>query len=271
MTSSLPVPFGGPSPRSEPLANAPLVCMLAQVRFSRILKIEQPAGVSDFQDRLFQEYPDLTSIEAQGMRFVLTQTGTPEAQQVTTRVWRFQSQDGTFIASLTSETLTLETKSYPGRKVFLGKWHALLEVMQAVYVPAQTSRTAVRYINRIADKPVEEVASLVNPALVGVAAPDFFPCLSQTLSEASFTVDEGGLTLRWGIIPPQHTIDPNLLDGVAEKSWLIDMDVFSAEARPFRAADLRPVFENLAARAYSVFHWALTPAGRIHYRRILAR
>ena len=50
MTTTLPQPMSGPSPAEVPLPQAPLVRVIAQVRFPTILSIRNPDQVAAFQE-----------------------------------------------------------------------------------------------------------------------------------------------------------------------------------------------------------------------------
>ena len=51
-------PFG-PSVQEVPLARAPLVNVIAQVRFPAVMKIEDSAFVANFQEAIRKDYPIL--------------------------------------------------------------------------------------------------------------------------------------------------------------------------------------------------------------------
>ena len=53
------------APEEIPLKDAPLVRVLAQVRFSEILSIMKEDFVAGFQERLRQKYPQLTRQDGQ--------------------------------------------------------------------------------------------------------------------------------------------------------------------------------------------------------------
>jgi uncharacterized protein (TIGR04255 family) len=105
----------------------------------------------------------------------------------------------------------------------------------------------------------------VRDSLIGVAQPELRDHVSQAISEANMTVEEGALLLRWGILPANATFDPGLLPAVPTTSWILDIDVSSASHKPFSGEGLQIAFQALADRAYSAFRYAITPAGLTHF------
>ena len=106
------------------------------------------------------------------------------------------------------------------------------------------------------------------------------------ISENTFILPEGAgqITVRWGLLPPQSTIDPGAVDAIDEPSWLLDMDTFQQFSSDDRVLEVNAIVEQTrgyAERNYSIFRWAVTDkflrryegepwtlaAGVIHQRR----
>ena len=264
MQDIYPPPLGGSPPAEAVLAKSPLVRVVAQVRFSSVLRIEAREAVIAFQDKVRPSYPLFDHVMAQQLQLDLS-SGTPSLRPVPTSVWRFSSADRSMLLSLTSEMVTLEARVYRGRSDFVPRWSEALACLQQVFQPALTLRTGMRYVNRLDKASLDRLSDWVTPNLVGVALPEIRDFVTQAFSEASIKVEEGDLQLRWGILPPNLTIDPGLLDPLPVTSWVLDLDVSSSTQKPFDAATLTAEFATLAKRAYAVFRWAVTDAGLEHF------
>jgi uncharacterized protein (TIGR04255 family) len=264
MTGKLPYPLGGPAPAEIPLARPPLVHVVLQARFSSVLMIDARDGMAPFQEEVRAEYPLLDQVAVQQLQMDLN-SGVPQARPVASNLWRFSDADRNWVLSLTSQAVTLETRSYDGRADFLGRWYDVLGRVERVFAPGLALRIGVRYVNRIQGQSLEKLTELVTPNLIGVAQPELREYVTQAVSEATMTIDEGGLLLRWGILGPHSTIDPGLLEPVPTSSWILDIDVSSTQQRLFSGEGLAADFQALANRAYSVFRYAITEAGLEHF------
>jgi len=264
MSDRFPPPLGGPPPAEVVLRKSPLVRVVAQVRFSSVLRIETREAVTSFQDKIRSAYPHFSQVAAQQLQLDLT-SGVPNLRPATISVWRFSNADRSMLLSLTSEVVTLEAKTYHGRSDFVPLWSEILSCLQQVFQPALAVRTGIRYVNRLDKASLERLTEWVQPNLVGVALPEIKTFVTQAFSEASIKVEEGDLQLRWGILPANATTDPGLLDPIPETSWVLDLDVSSPDQKPFEVAALTAEFGTLAKRAYAVFRWAITKAGLEHF------
>jgi uncharacterized protein (TIGR04255 family) len=192
----------------------------------------------------------------------------PEAtplRPTASNLWRFTDADRNWILSLTSDAVTLETRRYDGRTDFLSRWYEALGRVERVFAPRLALRLGVRYLNRIHGDSLEGLTKWVVANLIGVAQSEFRDHVIQAISQANMTVEEGALLLRWGILPANATIDPTLLEPARTSSWILDIDVSSTGQRPFSGEALTAAFQALANRAYSVFRYAITPAGLEHF------
>lgn len=264
MTTSLPSPLGGRAPAEVLLARSPLTRVLAQVRFSSVLKIDSKEGVAPFQEELRAKYPLLEQLVAHQFQVDITLGGS-KFKPIANNVWRFSSAERGLALSLTSDTLTLEARDYPGRATFLERWTDVLACAERVFAPGLALRTGARYLNRLTGETLERLPDWVHPNLIGVAQPDLREHVTQAVSEATLKVEEGNLLLRWGVIPANATIDPALLESSPMWSWILDIDVSSNQQRRFNAAELAAEYNRLMERAYAVFRWVVTDDGLQHF------
>jgi uncharacterized protein (TIGR04255 family) len=255
--NKLPPPLGGPPPAEISLLRAPLVRVLAQVRFPGILKIENKDVVASFQEQIRRDYP---LFEQQPTQRVEVQVGPggPTVKQVAGTNWRFQDAKRNWRLSLTTDALSFEVESYTSRDDFLTRWTKAIAAVERIFEPGIALRIGMRYIDRVTEKPLGAIDELIHTDILGFARPPLRDHVHHALSEATLSIDEGEMLLRWGIMPANTTIDPNVLPPIPHLSWILDIDVSSGEQRPFDNHQLAESFRALAERAYSVFRYMTT-------------
>jgi uncharacterized protein (TIGR04255 family) len=257
MPKKLPNPLGGPPPAEISLPRAPLARVVAQVRFPGLLKIENRDVVSAFQEAIRREYPLFEQASSQQIQVEIGPGG-PSVKQVPGSLWRFQDARKNWRLSLSSDSMSLEVESYTSRGDFLARWNSLLQAAEAAFDPQIVLRIGMRYIDRVTDAPLQTIDQMVHTDVLGFAKPPIRAHIRHALSEATLEIEEGEMLLRWGIMPPNSTIDPGVLVPIPGLSWLLDIDVFSGEQRPFVSDALSAAFLALAQRAYAVFRHMTT-------------
>jgi uncharacterized protein (TIGR04255 family) len=96
----------------------------------------------------------------------------------------------------------------------------------------------------------------------------FAPAIRHIFANGEFNTEEGAtLTARWGMLPPAGTIDPNVLEPIPDQSWILDLDVFTADQGNFNAATLELQLKTFAERIYAVFRYMVTDKFLVHYGR----
>lgn len=246
-------PFTGPPPKEIPLQNAPLARVLVQVRFPEILAVERREFVAPFQEAIRAAYPVLREEQVQ----VLVAGHSGVAQARPGIAWRFSDTAGDWRASLTSGFLALETTRYSSRSDLLARLTALLSAVDTHLEPKLIDRIGVRYVDRIVGEAVGDIAELVRAEVRGVAGEPVAAHAVHSLTETLFELGDDRIFARWGHLPPGVTIDPSAIEAVPEKSWILDLDMFSTNAIPFAAQDVVRHVERYAERIYSVFRWVV--------------
>jgi uncharacterized protein (TIGR04255 family) len=255
--AALPEPLGGASPAEVSLSRAPLVRVLAQVIFPGILKIDSKDAVADLQEQIRGDYP---LFEQQASRQVHLQVGVgePIVRQEPANLWRFIDAEKNWRVSLTTSFCTLECDRYLSRDDFISRWSGVLTAIERSFNPRIVQRTGLRYINQVKGEQLKSIEDLVRPGILGVATPNMRQHILHHLTEATLAIEEGEMLLRWGIMPANATIDPGTLNPIPEKSWILDIDVYSNVQRPFTSQELASSFRALAEREYSVFRFVTT-------------
>lgn len=105
-TQRSPNPLAAPVPQEVHLEAAPLVRVVAQVRFPLVASIERRDFIAPFQEAVRREYPTLRPEKSFGI--VLGANGPVETQAPTT-VWRFEDLSGDWRGTLAPSFVALET------------------------------------------------------------------------------------------------------------------------------------------------------------------
>jgi uncharacterized protein (TIGR04255 family) len=246
-------PFLASRPKQVPLPQSPLVHVLAQIRFPPILAIRSPDATSGFQERLRNDYPVLDREETHQLTL-----GPGGASQTAEVIWRFSSLDRTWRVSLATGFVALETRCYISRADLLVRLRQVLAATEAAFSPRIATRTGVRYIDRIEGKALEAIQQLVRPEILGLVGTPLAPRLLHGLAEALLEGEEGRLLARWGLLPPQATVDPASYPPVDRQTWMLDLDMFRDAEAPFATDDLAATVERMAEQIYALFRWIVT-------------
>lgn len=258
--SSPQTPLSGPPPPEVPLAEPPLVRVIAQVRFPLIASIEKRDFIAAFQEAVRREYPVLRPEQSRSV--VLRTGGVMDAHTSTS--WRFLDPSSAWRVTLAPDFLALETSCYTSRDDFLERFRRTLGALEAHVDPKVVDRLGLRYVDRISGPNLDDLSALVRPEVSGILATPLANQARHAVSENVFELpDEAGLvTTRWGLVPPHGTVDPGAVEPIDERSWLLDIDVFespsSATARPFEVDPIVMQTRAFAERSYSIFRWAVT-------------
>jgi uncharacterized protein (TIGR04255 family) len=247
-------PFIDPPPAEVPLKDAPLVRVIAQVRFPEILSIEERSFVAPFQEALRASYPVLRPERSPNLVLGPDGLGLGKSQPA----WRFADVAGEWRVSLTSVFLALETTRYTSRSDFLDRLRVVLEALDEHVKPKLVDRLGVRYIDRITGSAVDEIEDLVRPEVRGINGTIAATHASHALSESMFELGDARMLARWGRLPEGTTVDPAAIEPASEKSWILDLDMFSAAPTPFAIDEIMKLSERFAERIYAIFRWAVT-------------
>lgn len=260
MAGNIDDPLFGDEPARIHLDNAPLVRVLAQVRFPQIIKINDESYIGDFQEDLRHLYPFFARDEGQSVELGVVGTG----MQVKPRfevTWRFFDKSKQWRVSLANDFVTLETMKYTDRDDFMGRLQVILEALEKTIEPAVATRVGYRYVNRIMEEEnLGRLVDLIEDRLVGVADPTLRDRVEQSLSDARCRTKEGGIVARWGLIPQGGTHDPGAMPPANSVCWMLDIDSYKEDLNDldsFEPNGLRSITEQLASRAYTFFRWSV--------------
>jgi uncharacterized protein (TIGR04255 family) len=233
----------------------PLVEVVAQVRFSRLLEIEQQLPV-DLQKRLAGAYPLLETRDTVSLK-IGPQTQPPEAGRAS--LYDFLSPDRSLKLTLASDYIAATTEKYIKWEDFRPHIEVALKAVMDTYSPPVYTRLGLRYVNAI-DKhkiglgqvPWRE---LIHPPLLGILASDEikFENIAELRSATAIALDRGMVTMRCTL---------GLNTETNQKAYLIDNDFFTDEQLPSDANDALRIFDEFHDESGRAFRWCITE--RLH-------
>ncbi|MCY3020094.1 MAG: TIGR04255 family protein [Planctomycetota bacterium] len=246
-------PVTATPPAEVSLNNAPLVRVIAQVRFPMVAAIGQQKFIAPFQEAIRKKYPVLRPEHTQN---IILNPGAPEVKTQT--VWRFLDVSANWRVSLAPDFLALETSKYTNRTDFIDRLNHVVSAAKEHVEPSLVDRLGVRYINRISGEEVNDIASLVRSELTGVLTTPLGGHVEHVLSETMIRVDNNQVMARWGCVPPKVTVDPTAIEPVDDRSWILDVDMFTATPFAFEVERISNDALSFASRVYTFFRWAVT-------------
>ncbi|MCY4239679.1 MAG: TIGR04255 family protein [Rhodospirillaceae bacterium] len=257
-----PTPLATGIPTEVPLPEAPLVRVIAQVRFPPILSIRKEDSVADFQEELRASYPHLQRNEVRNIDIRPGQD--PSVSEAV--IWRLadRQEPATWRVSLGVDFVALEAWKYSSRQDFLNRLRRVLASVEACFQPAEALRVGLRYIDRLEGEAMDRIGDLIQGNFLGILQPgigQFEPLREATvhsMTQVQLQAAEGMIQGRWGNMPPNATYDPETLQPTGKPSWVLDLDMFSPQASPFRSEELAAMTGTFAERIYSVFRMMVT-------------
>ena len=249
-------PLTASLPSEVQLPSAPLALVIVQVRFPPILSIEKRDFVASFQEAIRARYPILRAEQTRGV-LLGGQGSVPMPPSVT---WRFSGIEEKWRVSLATDFVAIETTAYERRSDLLARLEEVIRALEAHVAPKTVDRLGVRYIDRITGAAVDEIGTLVRGEVLGVTGTVVSRHANHSLSEALFSLPDqrAQLRARWGLLPPNATVDPSAIEPIDKPSWILDLDMFSSEARAFAPSSILSDARAYAERTYSFFRWVVT-------------
>jgi uncharacterized protein (TIGR04255 family) len=253
-------PFGTERVEEVALSNAPLVLVVAQVRFPEVASIRQPEFIGPFQEAIRSRYP-----AGRPEREVQALFGPEGVQSHSETVWRFRDKLDQWQVSLGPSFLALDTKAYANHADFVARLEEVLRALEQHVRPSLFDRLGLRYVDRVAlEEPGgrEQLSSLVRPEVAGVVAMGLGKGarLQHSICDSGFQLDDGAtLHARWGLLPAGATFEPLRAEALEAPSWVLDLDMFQLGPSDFDVAAMSGITSGFADRIYRVFRWIVTP------------
>lgn len=249
-------PLTGPIPAQIPLPQAPLVRVLAQIRFPPIAAIQTSEFIAPFQEAIRGEYGILETELAQ--KFEFGPAG-PVAHPVKTNAWRFFDTTRKWRVTIASDFLSVETTAYESRADFLARLQRAITALKQHVNPAVVQRLGVRYVDRVAAATRDDIMALVREEAVGLIGTDLGARARFAVVDYLFDLDDGQrLHARWGMLPPKFTMDRVTIEPIDDPCWMLDLDAYVDREQELDVDALARQARNLSERIYRFFRWVVT-------------
>ncbi len=252
-------PFGEDPLEEVHLESAPLVAVIAQVRFPTIASIATQSFIGAFQEELRSSYPVMR--QEREVRLAFTPEGAVQAPESNV-VWRFVDADENWKVSLATSFLSLDVGEYTSRKEFVSRFRVALQALENHIRPQVLDRLGVRYVDRLElTEELPALDELVRSEVLGVAVQDLGGSshVSRAISDSEIQASNGVMRARWGVLPANTALDAFHGEPPVRPSWLLDLDMYTAAgSRPFVVEEVAGLTESFAEQIYRVFRWTVS-------------
>lgn len=243
-------PLIRPTPKEIPLKSAPLVKVIAQLRFPIIASIENQGFIGSFQESIREDYPILRPELEVSPRMPLG--------NFSSKIWRFIDEKKDWIVSLAQNFIAIETSHYTNRRDFLKRWEQVFTAATEYLRLKQYDRLGVRYIDRIEDGAVKDIKKFIRPEALGIMNDFSEDQISRTFNEILFKMKDSQLLARWGKLAANSTFDPGAIEPKPKESWVLDLDMFRNTSEQLEVEKIIEESEFYTERIYSFFRWVVT-------------
>ncbi|HEX7005389.1 MAG TPA: TIGR04255 family protein [Trueperaceae bacterium] len=249
-------PLKAPVPEDIPLKFAPLIRVLAQVRFPLIASIQKREYIAAFQEAIRKDYPTLRQERTQEL--TLGPQGVVSTESST--IWRFTDRTGNWRVSVAPSFCAIESTKYSSRKDFISRLEVVLQAVEQHINPQLVDRIGLRYVDQLTDLKPADIQSLVRPEIAGILTTPVAESAQLYTNELRMEIPGGQAQMmaRWALVPPGSSIDPGSVPPAPSISWVLDLDVFEESQEPFDVPELTTRAEAFAERIYTFFRWVVT-------------
>lgn len=255
-------PFGDDYVDEIPLQPAPLVMVVAQLRFPPMVSLTSDQSVAAFQDAVRGDYPIM---ERQEFQPVTVTPGGSTVGSLTTN-FQFEDLDSSWKVTLAQDFLSLQTDQYTKRADFIDRLERAFIALNGVSDPSPVAvfdRLGVRFVNRLLgeDATYEQLNRWLNESVFGplVLAESLVEGqeLVASVAHQQFKLGEHMLNARWALLPPDGQLAPDVAPA-DETSWVLDIDASVDSRAPFQPSETAAVARRCAEYAYGAFRWIMS-------------
>jgi uncharacterized protein (TIGR04255 family) len=254
----LATPFGDEPLEEIHLASAPLVRVIAQLRYPQLASMADGTVAHAFAKEVSRDYPLFE--EAREVSLLIAGATISQQEQMTSPVWRLQTADGNWLVTLGRNSLSLEALAYAGRRDFCDRLVRLADAFIRKATPPRFDRFGIRYINRVTDEEtIANLPKLVRPEITGTAglALPGDVTVHHSLLEEQFNRGARSMLVRCGVLPAGTTIDL-AVPTTPLRSWILDIDSAVSGGDVVTADKISYLAKDLAECAYRFFRYAVS-------------
>lgn len=244
------------------LAKAPVVYVLAQIKFSPVLQMDK--YVPAIQEELRADYPRYEHQQI-GAIEVSMEDASP-TPSVTNR-WVFRDKENVCGFILDQSSLVFHTTSYKDFDDFRTKLLYGLEITHKVVEIPLIERIGLRYIDLIVPAKGENVDEYVCPSLAGFSLREIGLASNVKQQFLTGNTKAGQLVVRYTKANHATPLPPDLsppalrferMPDPETRSAILDTDHFMERSVDFDLQEMRKLVDNLQAPIGDVFKAAIT-------------
>ena len=251
-----------PDPDRRHLPRSPLEVVVAQVRHENRLAASDSSTASAVHRALGGSdgpYPFIDGAAAAVMLNVVVAGPGASIPSANTEShltgWRLHDADNTWAVTLMPDHFALETTQYTTWDEFAPRLAEVINVVNAHVGPAFEQRLGLRYIDRLTEPEVDEIAGwtpYIRSEVLGILRhQELGNAVLGAQQQVLLDLGDGvSATFRHGPIR-----EP---DGKGVQ-YLLDYDVFRQGGRPFVPEGIRDTFENFNTASLQLFQATVTP------------
>lgn len=251
-----------PQNQPEDLAHTPIKFAVAQVQYPTIMSVPtNDTLLANFQERVRDLYPFLSIGQSIG---IMVSPQNVE-QQPMTRVFQFTDANQQWTATLSADSLSLETRNYTTFNEFSNRLLKILAAAKEVYSLKDRRRLGLRYINEIRRKDEETTLAsqvswnaIIRPEVLGILSTEVGSSVSQSFQELSLTIRNGKLTMRHGAFLQGTAVTSLPNESVPNTPfYLLDFDAFDDQPSDLDIRSLSETLHDYNRSVFSLFRWSL--------------
>lgn len=234
------------------LEKAPLVQVIAQVRFSSQAVLGTHEGAGAVHDVLGDMYPRLLAEQQQVV------TMTPSGSTiVAVPQYRLTDLNRAWSVVLGTDQLSVETSNYSSWTDLRARLEAALTAVTDLTRLRVRERVGLRYINNIQPSDDGTFNGRVRPDLLGPASDEgWHRHILSMIGQIAAKDGDAQLILRVGLAA-QPLLPPGVTPDSATSGYLIDIDCFNDQPREFSLEETLQYFDQLNDVDYRCFCWAV--------------
>lgn len=235
---------------SEHLASSPLVLAAAQINFEEVGREVTHAQARALQKAVGADWTQLMT--APLMSTTLTATGA--VNEPARQAYRLSTTDGMWSALLNPDSVTVETRDYPGWEAMRATVVAFAEAVAEVYDPSSELRLGLRYVDQV---PLpdghDDWSGLIPGHILGIATDVHLgPGVLASDQRVLLQIDPSArCVMRHGLLADEA--------GNFGRVYLLDYDIFRDNAGSYSAASVARGADALHGYVGGLFMASITP------------
>lgn len=236
---------------SEHLPGSPLVLAAAQINFEEVGREVTHKQARQIQKAVGGNWTQLMT--APLISTTLTATGA--VNEPTRQAYRLATADGKWSALLNPDSVTVETRAYPGWEDMLATVMAFAEAVGEVYDPSSELRLGLRYVDQVQlPDGHNDWSGLIPEHILGIANDTHLGSgvLASDQRVLLQVAPDARCVMRHGLLADES--------GSFGRVYLLDYDIFRENAGSYSPESVADGADALHAFVGGLFMASITPA-----------